>query len=103
MYVYLITILVLNYKIKFQQGATSCKDCPAGYSCPSPSSAIALCAAGSFSVRGQANCTDCPIGYMCPSPKQRPVRCSLGSTTFGEGGKENCTACPAGFQCPNPE
>ena len=96
-------IAILKFETKFQQGATSCKDCPAGYSCPSPSSAIAPCAAGSFSVRGQANCTDCPIGYMCPSPKQRPIRCSLGSTTFAEGGKQTCTECPAGFKCPNPE
>lgn len=85
------------------QGSTSCSECPAGYSCPKPSTGITPCPDGSYSLIGDANCTLCPAGYACPTTTETPFRCQLGQTTNGNKGSTNCTKCPAGFECPQPE
>ena len=85
------------------QGSTSCSECPAGYSCLTPSDNIRACSEGSYSLLGQANCTLCPAGYACPTTTETPFRCQLGQTTNGTRGSTNCIDCPAGFECKQPE
>ena len=73
-------------------GMSSCNACPAGYYCPSISSAPNICGPGTFSFMyssSSSQCFACPAGYSCPSTASLPVLCDRG--TYSIGSTTSCT------------
>lgn len=65
---------------------TSCKDCPAGFQCPSAGMAAPLpCPAGAKSAPTGLSCVECPAGTFNQMP--------------GNNASDPCSPCPAGHIC----
>lgn len=66
-----------------------CKDCTAGYHCPTEATVTPLpCTKGNYSSSGASNCTICKPGFFCAS----------GTTSYTQ--MTNSFICPAGMTCP---
>ena len=63
-----------------------CTLCPAGYTCPNvDGTSVALCADGTFSLRGRSECTNCPAAHQCPYPDDEFMEmCPPGTYSVGK-------------------
>ena len=93
--------------------------CPAGYYCPTGSSAQNACSSGQYQDQvQQSSCKNCPVGYYCPSSAMTsPTQCEAGyyclinssahqpcpsgtySIIAGLVSANGCTTCPPGKYC----
>jgi len=79
---------------------TTCKDCPAGYSCSGGDAAAVACVAGKYQPNTkQASCIDAPAGnYVAGTGATAYTACAAGSYQ-PTAGQASCITCPAGSYC----
>lgn len=103
---------------------TSCKDCPAGFQCPSAGMAAPLpcpagaksaptglscveCPAGTFNQMPGNNasdpCSPCPAGHICRAGTVYPEGCPAGTQPAFIGAAMSCVPCMAGTYNPVPQ
>ncbi|MBR2412676.1 MAG: hypothetical protein IKB10_03355 [Alphaproteobacteria bacterium] len=79
---------------------TTCKDCPAGYSCSGGDAAAKMCASGTYQPStGQTSCLTTPAGNYSGTGAVNYTACATGSYQ-PSAGQSSCMTCPAGSECP---
>nr|XP_054760934.1 uncharacterized protein LOC129267226 [Lytechinus pictus] len=79
-------------------GATSCLQCPGGYSCSGTGEPI-QCLEGTHSFNGSESCTSCDAGFYCPlNGTVAQIQCPDGYYNPGSS-PESCLPCSAGYYC----